>query len=51
MRYPLLTLALFATAAILWFLGMRENLGLLVLAACVPEIVAWKRVFKRRNSV
>lgn len=51
MRYHLLTLALFATAAILWFLGMRDNLGWLVIAAGVPEILAWKRLFKRGGSV
>lgn len=50
MRYHLMTLALFATAATLWFLGMRDNLGWLVIAAAVPEVVAWKRLFKRRNT-
>jgi hypothetical protein len=50
MRYHLLTLALFASAAVLCFLGMRDKLGWLLIAAALPEVLAWKRVFKRRNT-
>ncbi|VXB10543.1 hypothetical protein [Massilia sp. 9I] len=51
MRYHFLTLALFVLAGLLWYLGMRYNIGLLVLAAGLPELFAWKRVFKKRAPV
>lgn len=50
MRYHLLTLALFGAAALMWFLGMRDDAFWLVLAAGIAEILAWKRVFKPRHT-
>ena len=49
MRYHLLTLAIFLAAGLLWYLGMRDSVGLLVVAAGVTELVGWKRLFNKRD--
>ncbi|MCC2955302.1 hypothetical protein LK542_06710 [Massilia sp. IC2-477] len=51
MRYHLPTLAFFAAAAILYYFGLREDAGLMLLAGGVAELLAWKRLFKRRDAV
>ncbi|WP_020656172.1 hypothetical protein [Massilia niastensis] len=44
------TLALFAAAALLWYLGLSEDAVLVMAAAGTVELFAWKRLLKRRQS-
>lgn len=50
MRYHLITLACFGAAALLWFLGLRDDAALLMAGAGLVELAAWKRLFMRRGA-
>ena len=50
MRHHLITLACFGAAALLWYLGLRDNAILLMAAAGVVELIGWKRLFTRRRA-
>jgi hypothetical protein len=50
MRHHLPTLALFGAATVLWYFGMRDNAALVMVAAGLVELFAWRRLLKRRHT-
>jgi hypothetical protein len=46
----LITFALFAASAILWYLGIRESAALALAGVGALELLAWKRVFTRHKN-